>query len=73
MLKLYLRPADTTASLGVITMYSSVDRSAEPNIDAALQLLQTHAAKIDTVKVGALGYTCTKQIPSKFTTRLCEC
>ena len=50
LLKLYLEPPNP-AKLGVLSMFNKIDRSAEPNIQAALTLLQLHPTEIDTVKV----------------------
>ena len=47
---MYLAPRNPTA-LGVISVYNNIERSMEPNLSAALQLLEEHAAKIDTAKV----------------------
>ena len=47
---MYLAPRNPTA-LGVISVYNNIERSLEPNLTAALQLLEEHAAKIDTAKV----------------------
>ena len=49
LLELYLTPVDTAALAGIT--YSTIDRSVGLNVDAALNLLKTHAAKIDTIKV----------------------
>ena len=51
LLKMYLNPPDPSF-LGVISLYKNTfDRSTQPDIPAALRLLEVHASKIDTVKV----------------------
>ena len=48
LLKMYLSPPDPKA-LGVLAVYDTLDR--EPNLQAAMKLLQEHANHLDTAKV----------------------
>jgi len=51
LLKMYLRPPDPKA-MGLLSSTSSIPLDTEPNMEAALQLLEEHANKLNTTKVG---------------------